>query len=123
MFALVSQLRPTQPLHEVAGDPVKIIVAERHFLRAHDDEVSRFAAGIARPALVEFFYSLDEPMMKEFAGAWISDVLRRLGIKETDAIESNLVLRRVKAVQAKYASTAHGDTPADSAQAWFEQNR
>jgi hypothetical protein len=48
--------------------------------------------------------------------------LRRLGMHETDAIESQMILRRVKAAQAKYASKARGDERAESAEQWLERN-
>jgi len=121
-FTLASQLRPAEFAGEAEGDRLKILVAERHFLRSHDGEVRLFAEGIGRPAVVLFFVALDEPLMKEIAGEWIGDVLRRLGMQETEAIESQMVLRRVKAAQAKYASKARGDEPADSAEAWLERN-
>jgi hypothetical protein len=121
-FALASQLRAGEPARELEGDRLKILVAERHFLRDHDGSVRMFAEGVGRPTVVLFFIALDEPLMKEIAGDWVGDVLRRLGMKETDAIESKMILRRVKAAQSKYASKARGDEPAESAEAWLERN-
>jgi hypothetical protein len=120
-FALVSQLRP-EPSAGESESPVPIFVAERHFLRSHDDDVRRFADGLGSPAGIVFFLSLDEPLMKAFAGQWVTDMLRRLGLKETRAIEGPMILRRVKAAQAKYASNARGDGPADSAEEWRQRN-
>jgi preprotein translocase subunit SecA len=122
LFALASQLRASEPAGEVGGDRLKVLVAERHFLRSHDGEIRLFAEGIGRPTVVLFFVALDEPLMKEIAGEWIGDVLRRLGMQETDAIESQMVVRRVKAAQSKYASKARGDEPAESAEQWLERN-
>lgn len=122
LLALSDQLRPADPPEEVAGDPVPILVAERHFLKSHDDTVVRFADGLGRPAGVNFFLSLDEPLMQRFAGQWVSDVLRRLGLKEGEAIESPMVQRRVRAAQMRMAVQARGDEPADSADEWFERN-
>jgi len=121
-FALTSQLRPAEATGEAEGDRLKVLVAERHFLRSHDGDVRQFAEGIGRPTVVLFFVALDEPLMKEIAGEWIGDVLRRLGMQETEAIESKMVQRRVRAAQAKYTSKARGDEPADSAEAWLERN-
>lgn len=122
LLARSDQLRPADPPEDVAGDPVRILVAERHFLKSHDDTVVRFADGLGRPAGVTFFLSLDEPLMKQFAGNWVSDVLRRLGLKEGEAIESPMVQRRVRAVQMRMAVQARGDDPADSAEEWLERN-
>ena len=117
LFALVSQLRPDDPVPDVSPPvPVRVLVAERHFLRTHDDAALQFAAGLGRPP-VTFFLALDEPLLRAFAGPWVSDLLRRLGLRETDAVESNLVLRRIRQAQAKYARAEH-DEPAASAEEW-----
>jgi hypothetical protein len=122
LFALVSRLRPAdQPPDLTPEAPARILVAERHFVRARDDAVSRFADGLGRPP-VTFFLSLDEPLMKAFSGPWVTDILRRLGMKETDAIESNMILRRVRRAQARFERLADGDAVTDSAEEWLARN-
>jgi hypothetical protein len=121
-FALASQLRPAEFAGEAEGDRLKILVAERHFLRDHDGTIRLFAEGIGRPTIVLFFVALDEPLLKEIAGEWIGDVLRRLGMQETEAIESQMILRRVRAAQSKYAPMVRGDESAESAEQWLERN-
>ena len=76
---------------------------------------------LGAPAGIVYFLSLDEPLMKKFAGEWVADVLRKLGLKETDAIESQMVLRKIKAAQAKFAASVRGDGPADSADEWLQR--
>lgn len=121
-FALASQLRAGDPAGEVEGDRLKILVAERHFLRDHDGKIRLFAEGIGRPTVVLFFVALDEPLMRAIPGDRTGDVLRGIGMQETDAIESQMILRRVKAAQSKYASMARGDEPAQSAEEWLKRN-
>jgi hypothetical protein len=122
LLALVSQLRPTDPPPDPASETsARILVAERHFLRALDDEVLRFADGLGRP-LVTFFLSLDEPLMKAFSGPWVTDVLRRLGMKETDAIESNKILRQIRRAQARFERGTAGADSADSAEEWLARH-
>jgi hypothetical protein len=120
-FALVSQLRPGPPADE-SETLVPIFVAERHFLRSHDEEVRRFAEEIGSPTGIVFFLSLDEPLMQTFAGQWVTNTLRRLGLKETEAIQSPMIARRVKAAQARCASNARSDGPAESAEDWRQRN-
>src|SRR5262245_59422930 len=43
IFALVSQLRPSEPIEPLGNEPLTIFVVERHFLRAHDNLVGQFA--------------------------------------------------------------------------------
>jgi preprotein translocase subunit SecA len=40
--------------------------------------------------------SLEDPMMRMFAGEWVQNVLQRLGMNENEAIESRMVTRRFK---------------------------
>jgi hypothetical protein len=42
-------------------------------------------------------------------------------LEETEAIESQMVLRKIKAAQAKFASNARGDGEADSAEEWLQR--
>lgn len=121
IFALVSQLRPSDSPAEATASPVPIFVAERHFLRSHDDEVRHFADGLGAPAGIVFFSSLDEPLMNKFAGEWVAGTLRKLGLEEGQAIESQMVARKIKSAQAKFAANARGDGPADSADEWLQR--
>src|SRR3954447_2281287 len=55
LFALVSQLCPADgPVDPGDETPTRVLVAERHFLRSRDDDVSRFAEGLG-PRPVTFF--------------------------------------------------------------------
>jgi hypothetical protein len=65
---------------------------------------------------------LEDPLLKVFAGAWVQDVLRRLGMKEDQAIESRMVSCRIRSAQQKIEDGATGDVPAGSAEEWIEKN-
>ena len=60
--------------------------------------------------------------MKAFAGEWVKNLLGRMGMSENEAIESNMVSRRIKAAQQKIASEAFGDSDANSAAEWLAAN-
>jgi hypothetical protein len=66
--------------------------------------------------------ALDEPLMGMFAGEWTARLLRRLGAKEADAIESGLIQRRIAQAQKRIASLVGEPKPADSAADWFKRN-
>jgi hypothetical protein len=121
VYALVSQLRPGDTSTSEDERTLQVYVAERHFLREHDDRVKQFADALGPKIAITFFLSLDEPLMRAFAGGWVTDVLRRLGIRETEAIESAMVQRRIEAAQRKYAASAQGDEKSESAEEWLER--
>src|SRR5262249_57749033 len=53
------------------------------------------------PGSGRFYLSLEDDLMRIFAGEWVAKVLTRLGMEEGQAIESRMVSRRVEAAQKK----------------------
>jgi preprotein translocase subunit SecA len=102
--------------------PITIIVAERHLLRTKDDAFLPFAERLTPPGRIGFHLSLEDPVLRLFAGDWVGDVLRRLGMQESDAVESRMIARRIRAAQHKIAKLAILDRPADSAEEWVRLN-
>jgi hypothetical protein len=113
---------PFPPSEPVSGDPVPVLVLERHPLREHDEDVVRFVEGLGRPSRVTFHTHLGSPLMRMFAGEWVSGVLQRLGMKDDEAIESRMVTRQIKQAQDKIAKRVTGSADAESVEEWFQRN-
>ncbi len=101
---------------------ILIVVVERHPLPSHDDALRDFAGSLSCPCRFVQHVSLDDPLCRLFAGDWVEQVLRQLGMQEEDAIESRMVARRIRTAQEKIAARARGDAPADSAAEWMKKN-
>jgi hypothetical protein len=101
---------------------VVIIVAERHPLQCHDAAISEFAQSLPCHCRLVHHVSLEDPLMRMFAGEWVQNVLQRLGMNESEAIESRMVTRRIQAAAQKIESQAVSDMAADSAEEWLERN-
>lgn len=101
---------------------IRIIVMERHPLRSEDEAIAAFAENLGRPIRLQFHLALDEPLMGVFAGEWVAGVLRQLGAKDDDMIESRMIHRRIAAAQKKIARLVAEPEPADSAIEWFKRN-
>lgn len=101
---------------------VAVIVGERHPLPKHDDEVLQFAESLPVQTRLIRHVSLEDPLMKAFAGEWVEKTLRSMGMAEDEAIESQMVSRRIKAAQQKIAKEAFGDSDASSAAEWLDAN-
>jgi hypothetical protein len=124
VLALAESLVPEpfpDPVDELASR-VPILVGERHFRRAHDERISAFARGLKRRCRITFHLSLHDPLMRLFAGEWVGDVLRRLGMQDNEPVESRMVARRIKGAQAKFARPISPDRSANSAEEWLELN-
>lgn len=101
---------------------IAIIVGERHPLPKHDDEVQQFAESLRGQVQLIRHISLEDPLMKAFAGEWVKKTLLSLGMAEDEAIESQMVSRRIKAAQQKIEKEAFGDSDAGSAAEWLDAN-
>lgn len=101
---------------------VVIIVAERHPLQAHDAAVTEFAQSLPCRCRLVHHVSLEDPLMRMFAGEWVQNVLQRLGMNESEAIESRMVGRRIQEAVKKIEQQAVSDMAADSAEEWLERN-
>jgi hypothetical protein len=101
---------------------VLFIVGERHLLSSHDDALVEFARSRSWQYRLVQHVSLEDPLLKVFAGEWVEKVLRQLGMKEDESIESRMVARRIRAAQEKFERRATGDVRAQTAQEWLERN-
>ncbi len=87
---------------EVAGlGGLHIIGTERHESRRIDNQLRGRAGRQGDPGSSRFFLSLEDDLMRKFAGEWVSGILTRLGMQEGEAIESKMVSRRIEGAQKK----------------------
>ena len=78
-----------------------IIGTERHEARRIDLQLRGRCGRQGDPGSSRFFLSLEDDLMRIFAGEWVKNVLTRLGMQDGEAIESRMVTRRVEAAQKK----------------------
>jgi preprotein translocase subunit SecA len=78
-----------------------IIGTERHEARRIDNQLRGRAGRQGDPGSSRFFVSLQDELMRVFAGEWVAGVLQRLGMEEGQSIESGMVTRRIEAAQKK----------------------
>ena len=104
------------------SETIDIIVGERHPLRAHDEAVSEFARSLSCRCRLVFHVSLEDGLMKIFAGEWVQQTLRQMGLREDEVIRSRMVARRLAGAQQKVAAAVTSDLPARSAHEWIQKN-
>src|SRR5205823_9385845 len=78
-----------------------IVGTERHEARRIDNQLRGRAGRQGDPGSSRFYLSLDDDLMRIFAGEWVQSILQRLGMEEGQAIESRMVSRRIAAAQKK----------------------
>jgi len=78
-----------------------VIGTERHESRRIDLQLRGRCGRQGDPGSSRFYLSLEDDLMRVFAGDFVKSVMQRLGMKEGEAIESTLVTRRIASAQKK----------------------
>ncbi len=78
-----------------------VIGSERHDARRIDLQLRGRSGRQGDPGSSRFFLSLEDDLMRKFAGEWVSNILTRLGMQDGEAIESKMVSKRIEAAQKK----------------------
>lgn len=78
-----------------------VIGSERHDSRRIDLQLRGRAGRQGDPGSSRFFLSLEDKLMRVFAGEWVKNILSRLGMEEGEAIESGMVSKRIEGAQKK----------------------
>jgi hypothetical protein len=99
-----------------------MVVGERHPLQSHDEALLEFARSLSCQCRLAQHVSLEDPLLKMFAGRWVQGVLRGVGMKDDEAIKSRTVRLRIRSAQRMIAKRATGDAPAGSAEEWLKKN-
>jgi preprotein translocase subunit SecA len=76
-----------------------IIGTERHESRRIDNQLRGRAGRQGDPGSSRFFLSLEDDLMRIFAGDKVKALMQRLGMEEGVAIESKMVSKRIEAAQ------------------------
>ncbi len=78
-----------------------VIGTERHDSRRIDLQLRGRSGRQGDPGSSRFFLSLEDDLMRIFAGEWVKNILTRLGMQEGEAIESRMVSKRIEGAQKK----------------------
>jgi preprotein translocase subunit SecA len=103
---LVNSIRREEDM-EAQGEYIRtlgglhIIGTERHEARRIDLQLRGRSGRQGDPGSSRFYLSLEDDLMRIFAGEWVRTWLTRLGMQEGEAIESKMVSRRIEGAQKK----------------------
>jgi preprotein translocase subunit SecA len=95
-----------QGLHEkvVAAGGLHIIGTERHESRRIDNQLRGRAGRQGDPGSSRFYLSLEDPLLRIFAGDRVAMVMDRLKMPEGEPIEAGMVSRAIETAQRKVES-------------------
>ncbi|MCV2349361.1 preprotein translocase subunit SecA [Paucibacter sp. Y2R2-4] len=92
-----------QGLHDAvkAAGGLRIIATERHESRRIDNQLRGRAGRQGDPGASRFYLSLDDQLMRIFAGDRVRAIMDRLKMPEGEAIEAGIVSRSIESAQRK----------------------
>ncbi|MFY8082776.1 MAG: preprotein translocase subunit SecA [Rubrivivax sp.] len=92
-----------QGLHEQvkAQGGLRIIATERHESRRIDNQLRGRSGRQGDPGSSRFYLSLDDSLMRIFAGDRVRAIMDRLNMPEGEAIEAGIVTRSIEGAQRK----------------------
>ncbi|WP_374482697.1 preprotein translocase subunit SecA [Zoogloea sp.] len=102
--AQISKLREEWKVrHEqvLTAGGLKIIGTERHESRRIDNQLRGRSGRQGDPGESRFYLSLEDPLMKIFAGERLNAIMVRLKMPEGEAIEAGMVTRSLETAQRK----------------------
>ena len=85
----------------VAQGGLRIIATERHESRRIDNQLRGRSGRQGDPGSSRFYLSLDDPLMRIFAGERVKSIMDRLKMPEGEAIEAGIVTRSIESAQRK----------------------
>ncbi len=92
-----------QGLHDAvkAAGGLRIIATERHESRRIDNQLRGRSGRQGDPGSSRFYLSLDDPLMRIFAGDRVRAIMDRLKMPDGEAIEAGIVTRSIESAQRK----------------------
>ncbi len=93
------QVELNAKVKELGG--LRIIATERHESRRIDNQLRGRAGRQGDPGSSRFYLSLDDPLMRIFAGDRVRAIMDRLKMPEGEAIEAGIVTRSIESAQRK----------------------
>jgi preprotein translocase subunit SecA len=80
---------------------LRIIATERHESRRIDNQLRGRSGRQGDPGSSRFYLSLDDALMRIFAGERVKSIMDRLNMPEGEAIEAGIVTRSIESAQRK----------------------
>src|ERR1700682_3892012 len=99
MFSRAKRIVETEHQEVVERGGLHILGTERHESRRIDNQLRGRSGRQGDPGSSRFFLSLEDDLMRIFAGDKVKALMQRLGMEKGVAIESKMVSKRIEAAQ------------------------
>ncbi len=106
-------------LHTSITNNKELIFLEHYPLFKKEQELFRSL----NAAAITVLSSLEDPLLKQFGGEKISNLMRTLGVDEEEAISHKMITSSLVNAQQKLDKEITTELLASSAEEWFKRNR
>jgi hypothetical protein len=99
-----------------------VLISEIHPMAGKDELLSQLIHEKTNAGTVRFYTSLDSPLFTAFGGTRLQDLMLKMGIKEDEPIEHNMVSQSIKRAQEKIKEKVVMEKNAASEAEWIKLN-
>lgn len=78
-----------------------VLGTERHEARRIDNQLRGRSGRQGDPGATQFFVSLEDSLMRVFAGDTVKSLMSRLGVRDDEAIENRIITKSLESAQTK----------------------
>ncbi|CAN5372856.1 hypothetical protein BH09BAC5_BH09BAC5_10560 [soil metagenome] len=100
----------------------KVVFIERYPLNTYEVQVAEKLATNGIPAPYDIFATLDDALMLHAGGERVKALMLKMGMKEDEIIEHNLIESSIENLQAKIAKKISFESHFSSPEEWFRIN-
>ncbi len=111
-----------EPFIQTAHMPLAVFVIDHYPLEDRDRRILSFARARGVDRGVRFHSSLDDPLLKLFAGENVADFIQRHSRDERKPVEAMTLVSSIRAAQRKIFNQTPGTRKARSVEDWFRHN-
>ncbi|MCP9751836.1 hypothetical protein [Ferruginibacter sp. HRS2-29] len=113
-----SRILETRQFHSAKVAGKKIVFLEHHPLPSKETALVKDL----EETHFNVYNSLDEPLFAVFGSDRIIDLMKKMGLKEDEAVSHTLISRSVKNAQEKIEKKVSLEIPANSQKEWMDKN-
>ncbi len=104
-------------IHSTITESKALLIAEHYPLRTREENLLQMNA-----SEVIVLSALEEPLFQYFGGSHLLELMQKIGAKEDEIIEHDMVKKAIANAQEKLAKKVLVENTAHSAEAWFQKN-
>ena len=105
-----------------ASKEFEVIFTEHYPLNEPEEEILVKIGDISLRAKAYAYTDFEDGLLKQFGGERILDMMKKMGLNESESISHNLVSKAIKEAKKKIGEKVRREQHASSSEEWFVKN-